>query len=178
MALNHTTLPGEEAVKKDLPSGPIIWRTSNDPEGNIREGDRAILRCEDESLTVQSFAQDADLNVLAKRFGINGIPMHPVDPSHYRDTSEDPQLRDILDAQRDAQHHFNALPAKLRKRFHNSPKELWNFLQDPENADEAVRLGILSRDPEPEAIPKEPKAAPPETPPQKETPVQKVSPST
>lgn len=121
------------------------WRHQYDDARDKQEGDASTIRCEDPSLTVQAFAEDADLNVIAKRFGIDNMPIGTPDPSHYRDTTQDPELRDILDLQRHAEEAFRSLPLKLRKRFHNNRDELWQFLNDPENAEEAVRLGLLSR---------------------------------
>lgn len=125
------------------------WRHQYDQEADTKEGDNAILECLDESLTQQSFTDDANINIIAQRFGLNEIPSQPLDPSFFRDTTGDPDLRDILEANRTARDHFMSLPAKLRKRFHNSPRELWDFVTDPENAEEAVRLGLLSAEPAP-----------------------------
>jgi len=121
------------------------WRHQYDLDADEREGNAAALNCEDESLTQQSFTQDADLNVIARRFGLNEIPLGTLDASHFRDTTADPDLRDVLEYQRQARDNFMSLPAKLRKRFHNSPNELWQFVNDPENAEEALRLGLLTR---------------------------------
>lgn len=132
-------------MKKDYPTGPIVWRSANDgPKEDERHGLEAGLRCEDPSLTVQSFTEDADINVLARRFGITEIPFAPIG-EEIIDTTQFPELRDILEARRAAANGFANLPVKIRKRFRNSPEELWNFLQDPDNADEAVRLGLLTR---------------------------------
>lgn len=133
---------------------PLIkWRHQYDQEADTREGDRAALHCLDESLTQQSFTDDANINVIAQRFGLNDIPSQPLDPSLFRDTTNDPELRDVLELHRAARDQFMALPAKLRKRFHNSPGELWNFVNDPENAEEAVRLGLLTAAPAPSGTP-------------------------
>lgn len=120
------------------------WRHQYDESRDIKEGDIAALECKDESLTQQSFAKDADLNVIAKRFGINEIPVGPLDPALFRDTSNDPDLRTILEHRHAAREAFAALPAKLQKRFHYNPAELWNFVTDPENAEESERLGLLT----------------------------------
>lgn len=126
-------------------TGQIQWRTANDGDAeNEKHGLAAALRCEDPSLTVQSFTEDADINVLAKRFGITDIPLTTIGDDLI-DTTQFPDLREILEARRAAANGFAALPIKIRKRFRNSPEELWNFLQDPENADEAVRLGLLKK---------------------------------
>lgn len=165
------------------------WRHQYDQTRDEIEGDLAGTVNNEPSRTVQSFAPDADLNVIAKRFGINGIPTTPIDPANFRDTTQDPDLRQVLEHQREAKDSFRALPEKLRKRFHNDPLEMWTFVNDPDNAEEAVRLGLLTRrnadaDADPANTstttsrgtatantnaPEEPKKAPP-TPPQKETP--------
>lgn len=120
------------------------WRHQYDDEADKREGDLAATVNDEPSMTNQQFRDDADLNVLAKRFGLNDIPVGPLDINAFRDTTGDPELRDVLETQRTARDAFMQLPAKLRTRFHNSPKELWDFVTDPENAEEAVRLGFLT----------------------------------
>lgn len=122
------------------------WRHQYDMDRDKKEGDLAMLVCKDESLTQQQFTEDADLNVIAKRFGLESIPTVPLNPALFRDTTEDPDLREILENNRMARDNFMMMPAKLRKRFHNSPKEFWDFLNDPENLEEAVRLGILQQE--------------------------------
>lgn len=120
------------------------WRHQYDTTRDKKEGDLAGLECLDESLTQQHFTKDADINVIAERFGLTGIPAFPLDPAAFRDTTADPDLRQILDQNIEARNYFNALPHKLRQRFHYSMGELWDFINDPENADEAVRLGLLT----------------------------------
>lgn len=121
------------------------WRHQYDDKRDEAEGLAAATFNTEESLTQQSFKDDADLNVIARRFGLNDIPIGQIDPSVFRDTTNDPDLVDVLEAQREARDAFMSLPAKLRRRFHNSPKELWDFVTDPENAEEAIRLGFLTR---------------------------------
>lgn len=120
------------------------WRHQYDQDRDKSEGEAAGITCTDEHLTVQSFMEDADLNVLAKRFGLDNIPIAPLDPRLFRDTTNDPDLREVLERGRVAKEYFMALPAKMRTRFHNNMAELWNFVTDPENAEEAVRLGLLT----------------------------------
>lgn len=126
------------------------WRHQYDTERDAKEGDLAALHCEDDSLTQQQFTADADINTLAVRFGLVGKPMPqiPWDPSHYGDVSNIPDLRTVLEVKRQAKENFMALPPKLRARFHNKMEELWDFVNDPENSDEAVRLGLLARRPD------------------------------
>lgn len=127
--------------------------------------------CQDDSLTVQGPAQDADINVLVRRFGIDraAMPVAPFDPSAYGDLSDVPDLGTALLRIKEASDRFAALPPLLRRRFGNDPVELWEFVNDPQNGDEAVSLGLLQRlEPEfkpevsPAAVPPVmPEAAPP-----------------
>lgn len=129
----------------------IQWRDQYDDARDKIERELTDVYPVGESLTIQSDAIDSDINVIVARFkGGEGIMPPPLDQADYYDTTGLPDLREIMDIQRDALAHFNALPARIRNRFRNSPAELWDFVQDPENIDEAIALGILTkRDPEP-----------------------------
>lgn len=136
-----------------MATNPVDWRNPNDPARNAECGAACAITSWLPSRTQQQFRTDADINVIAKRFGLDRQPMPvaPIDPAYYGDFTGAPDLRTVLDNVRDAREHFMALPPKLRARFHNKPAELWEFVNDPENADEAVRLGLLARAPAPPA---------------------------
>lgn len=131
----------------------VNWRHQGDRVRDALEGDLAATHFPNASKTHQSFKEDCDINTIARRFGLDrqAMPVAPLDASHYGDFTEAPDLRSILDTVRQAKDHFMALPPKLRARFHNKPAELWEFVNDPDNADEAVRLGLLARVPAPSA---------------------------
>ena len=135
-------------MKPDTPR--FAWRRAYDTERDKLEAAACEIHCDDPSLTQQHFTEDADLNVIAKRFGLDNAPMPPApaDPRYYGDFSMAPDLRTIMDRVNDARNHFMALPAKLRARFNNDPDTLWSFVNDPDNTEEAVRLGLLKK-PEP-----------------------------
>lgn len=126
----------------------FTWRHQYDDDADILHGAAAALRCLDESLTQQSFAEDADINVLVARFGISdgAIPPAVADPRFYGDFSDVASFREALDLSRDAVDRFNQLPAKLRDRFGHDPMRLFEFVHDPENIEEAVTLGLLRRE--------------------------------
>lgn len=122
-------------------------RIFND-EDDARFVDLGAILCEDDSLTVEGPARDADINVLVKRYGIDksGMPVAPIDPSAYGDLSEAPDLKTAMDRIRDANERFAALPASMRRRFNNDAAQLWDFVNDPQNGDESVSLGLLQRE--------------------------------
>lgn len=121
------------------------WRHAYDPVADAREGAAAATSCEDESLTQQQFAEDADINVLVKRFGLEKVtlPVEAIDPRYYGDFTDVPDLRTALDRVNEATNRFMDLPAQLRSKFDNNPAKLWHFVNDPDNGPEAVRLGLL-----------------------------------
>ncbi|WNK13865.1 MAG: internal scaffolding protein [Microvirus sp.] len=133
----------------------FTWRHQYDLKADKAAREATDIMCPEDSLTQQQFKDEMDINVLAERFGISSgpMPVAPFNPAHYGDFTEVPDLKTALDLVRDANDRFMALPPKLRSRFHNSPAELWDFINDPDNADEAVRLELLRRAPEPSETP-------------------------
>lgn len=123
----------------------VKWRVGDDEEENRRVGDACIQFNNEPTRTVQSFAQDADINVLVRRFGIEKVASTVIDPSMYGDFTQAPDLRGALEIMRDAEDQFMKLSPKIRGRFENSPAKLWEFLQDPSNLEEAVFLGFVEK---------------------------------
>ncbi len=106
-----------------------------------------------ESLTVQSQSEDADINVLMRRFGITGqFPSNPVVPS-YGDFSDVLDYRSALDAVNAAQRNFMEFPADLRARFLNDPQRMLEFVSDDANHAEAFKLGLTKTAPAPSSTP-------------------------
>lgn len=122
------------------------FRQQYDDERDAYERELTDVDTGSESPVQQQFTEDADINVLVRRYGINdGVPPMAMDPRFYGDLGEVPDLGTALRLVRDAQEKFMALPVALRNRFQNDAAQLWNFVNDPRNADEAVALGLLSK---------------------------------
>lgn len=49
-----------------------------------------------------------------------------------------------------AQQAFNGLPSEIRKRFANDPKEYFTFMEDSNNREEAIKLGLIKNTTKPE----------------------------
>lgn len=131
-------------------SRQIKWRKQYDPKRDEIARENTVIQHMDESLTIQD-APDSDINVLMERFGIKDgsqIPanMGVIDPRFYGDFSDIPDLREALDRTAEAKFQFMRLPAKLRSKFNNDPLELYDWVNKPENIDEAVEIGLLHRE--------------------------------
>jgi len=102
--------------------------------------------CLDESLTKQEFKEECDANEILRR-AANGQDLSAVLNSRvaqYGDFTNIPDFRESMDLIARANGMFMQLDWKLRERFGNDPAKLMDFLQDPENRDEAVRLGLVN----------------------------------
>lgn len=99
--------------------------------------------------TQQHFADSCDVNKLMKKYkNINAIPMEHF-KNHgrgvYGDFSNIGDYHSAFSAVASAQEAFMKLDANIRKRFHNDPQELLDFVNDDRNYDEAVSLGIIPK---------------------------------
>ena len=101
------------------------------------------LRCEDASLTQQHQKDQADINFIVEQFNVTGVlPTSPVSPQ-YGDFTGISDYQSALNAVIDAQDEFMSLPANIRSRFENDPANLINFLDNEENRQEAIELGLI-----------------------------------
>jgi len=103
-----------------------------------------------EDRTQQQFREDADLNVMIRRFGIGVVAAAPVSAA-FGDFSTVVDFHSAMDAVARAREEFNALPAELREEFGNDPGALLDFMSDASNYDEAVELGLAVARPPVEA---------------------------
>lgn len=93
----------------------------------------------------QSFKEECDVNVLVKRFGITGqmkgLSRVPLEG----DFTGVVDFHSAATAVREAEELFMEVPAYLRKRFGHDPSELFAFLANDKNREEAVKLGLIPK---------------------------------
>lgn len=128
------------------------FRKRYDDEENKAVGDlEAISFIGDPGRTLQEPAEDADINVLMKRMGVkdgSALPYFQNPRALYGDFSvwpDDPvELANIM---REGQLAFLRIPAAVRQRY-STPEELFAFMNDEKNYEEAVKLGLLAKKPD------------------------------
>lgn len=131
-------------MAKDLGNAryPVFVRDPFNYDRNVAS-DASGLKCEDESLTKQSFAEDADINVIVRRFGLTGqLPQGIVAPT-YADFEGVYDFQSAMNVLREAEEAFAAMPAGIRSRFGNDPAQFVSFCDDPANREEAKKLGLV-----------------------------------
>lgn len=100
------------------------------------------------SKTDQSFKDDCDINEVVRKFQKTGQISHlNKKQGVYADVSQIPDLMTASQQIRDAEDAFNALPATVRRKFRNNPEEMIEFLRDPQNEQEAIKLGLINQKP-------------------------------
>ncbi|AXH71824.1 MAG: internal scaffolding protein [Microviridae sp.] len=115
----------------------------------VEAGRASEVVCLDKSLTVQSDADEADINVLVERLGLGYQTPPGVFIPSYGDYTDVRDFQSAMNAVRYASEAFMLLPADTRARFNNDPEALLQFCSDEKNLDEAVRLGLAVKKPEP-----------------------------
>ena len=111
------------------------------------------LHCEDVTLTQQHFKDECDINNILRQFNITGLlPESPLSP-RYGDFTGIGDYHSALNSVIAAEEGFMALPAQIRSRFENDPAKLIDFLDNPENKNEAISLGLINNTEElPQAV--------------------------
>lgn len=125
----------------------MTWRHQYEDAADEAAGRAAATETDEPSLTEQHHTELADINNIVASFGITdgAVPPVALDPKYFGNFTDVPDFRAALDATRNAQERFDALPAELRSRFHHDPLELWQFVMDPARTAEAIELGLLRR---------------------------------
>ncbi len=113
------------------------------------------------SLTKQAFAAETNINVILTKYHATGLLDHVnTHKGEYMDLVLSTDYHQNMTALIEAQASFDSLPSGLRNRFYNDPAQFLEFVQDPENFDEMVALGLaeMPSQADPEGTPNAPKA--------------------
>jgi len=108
------------------------------------------LNCSEESdRTQQQFREEADINTIVRRFGVTQMLPTTFKPPMTGDFTEVTDFHTAMNAVRSAEESFMQLPAHMRVRFGHDPQKMIDFLGNPENREEAIKLGMMNKPPEP-----------------------------
>lgn len=97
----------------------------------------------------QHMREEVDINNIVNRFqktGQLGAGMTNGRTPKYMDISS-MDFQTMQNQVADINSNFMTLPAKLRRRFNHSPYQLLRFLDDENNRDEAIELGLIDAPP-------------------------------
>nr|UXQ87963.1 MAG: internal scaffolding protein [Microvirus sp.] len=96
----------------------------------------------DPGRTKQSFKQECDINNILKGYQKTGAIAHlNQHEPQYGEVSGD-TFQESMQIVQEAQQLFNELPSSIRERFQNKPNQFLDFVQNNENHDELIKLGL------------------------------------
>lgn len=113
---------------------------------------RVVITFSGTGRTKQEFKEECDINNIMRKYLHTGQVDHL---STRVARFEDVTGIDFQSAQNmivEAKELFLELPSDVRSRFGNDPSRLLDFVHDPRNAQEAVKLGFLDAEKLPEAL--------------------------
>lgn len=116
---------------------------SFDPEYESEEG-----RFPARDMCQQQFKEECDINEIVRRFGLTGQMPTTVRTPMIGDFTGVVDYQSALNAVIKARDDFMALPGEVRERFLHDPQRLMDFMNDPKNRDEAVKIGLIPKAPE------------------------------
>lgn len=100
------------------------------------------VKSTEKSLTNQADLENSDINKIMARYEKTGLIMGTERTPKYGDFSEVRSYHETLSALRRVDAAFAALSANVRSRFENDPQKLITFLEDRNNDEEAIKLGL------------------------------------
>ncbi len=104
---------------------------------------RVQLDTGDVSMTKQSFKDECDINFIMKKFEKTGLLDHVNKfNGYYGDLPENVDYQTALNSVFEAEAAFRSLTADIRSKFHNDAGEFLAFVEDAENAEEIIALGL------------------------------------
>lgn len=122
--------------------------------GKVFRHKEAVIDCsDDEPITEQAHRDSADINKIIAKHGLDIIQKTAMLQSNeYRfDDMEGNDFQEAMEKVTKAQQSFDQLPHQIRKEFDNNPAKFLDFVQNPENTDKMVKMGLIKAPPEPEA---------------------------
>ena len=100
------------------------------------------------SMTIQSAADETDINVMMSRYqktgSFHGSTNIPSVRPQFGDFVDVPEYQNAMNILVQAHDQFASLPANIRDRFGNSPENYLAFLSDSSNKEEAIKLGLVN----------------------------------
>ena len=125
---------------------------------NTRETRRSRVDfSESPSMTEQSHSRGCDIhNIMSKYEKTGGIDHEKQYQGQYLDLPSSPDFHAAMNTIAQANSMFESVPSDIRKKFHNDPAQYIAFMQNAENYEKIVEMGLdASHLPEPKKEPAE-----------------------
>lgn len=135
MSLDFRLKFGEDEVTKEQ-----MREWNKRPPLEVDENGKGI------TLTEQHHKKECDINNIIKKYDKTGLITHISRIEAKFGNVSGIDFGESMRMVAEAKTLFATLPSDIRNRFKNSPKELLEFMDKPENREEAIRLGLIRKD--------------------------------
>lgn len=119
-------------------------------------------------MTKQSHKKECDVNLLMARYQKSGVVTHRNNWEPQYDDATGVDFQVAMNLVISSREMFQELPSQVRKEFDNDPAKFMDFVNNPENGEKMVEMGLANPKPEPEppieVVVKNQPPAPSETP--------------
>lgn len=129
------------------------------------ERERLAFATTGESLTHKSMAAECDINQIMLKWQKTGVIEHRnTFQGQYSDFTNTPtDYQEAMNQVLEADEMFSSLPSSVRKRFANDPANFLEFVGDPTNIPEMIKLGLATPNTDFDDVIEKPKKASPNT---------------
>ncbi len=108
-------------------------------------GDRLYTAVIGKSRTKQSMAAECDINNIMAKYQKTGAIAHINKHGMEYGFASGLDFAESMRVVKDGQRMFDDLPSLLRRRFKDDPAEFLDFVQNPDNSDEMLKLGLIDK---------------------------------
>lgn len=98
----------------------------------------------------QEFRDECDINRIMARYEKSGLINFTSKVAPRYEFVPAIDFQQSMEIVKKAEDEFYSLPSKIRNRFANDPVHFLEFVQDPENIEEARKLGLLPKESPPQ----------------------------
>lgn len=114
---------------------------------------RVVIDCQkaikngEECRVEQAHKKETDINNIVKKHGLDLIQHtnNLLSPNFRFDDVTGNDFQEALEKINKAKSSFMAMPSEIRKQFDNNPAKFLDFVQDPDNIDAMVEMGLAER---------------------------------
>jgi len=101
------------------------------------------LTCPEPTLAKQEFKDDADINNIMYKYGVTG-ELPQASGAAFGDFQSTMSYHDMQNTLKEAETAFKTLPADIRSEFNNDPANVIDFLNNPDNREKAIEIGLIN----------------------------------
>lgn len=99
------------------------------------------------SMTQQNFRDETDINLILAKYAKTGLIDHINKyGGEYADMPNEVDFHAAMNLVTNAQSMFAELPSGIRANFDNDPAQFLDFVDDPENREAAIEMGLFPSD--------------------------------